>query len=50
MVTPALDACPNCGNTDIYCCSNDLDIIENDIEKHCGACGETFDLEAAVYG
>lgn len=50
MVVPELDACPTCGTTDVYCYSNDLNIIENDIETYCDACGETFDLEAAVYG
>jgi hypothetical protein len=50
MVVPELEACPNCGNTDIHCYSNDRDIIEGDIEKYCDACETTFDLEAAVYG
>lgn len=50
MGVPKLDACPNCGNTDIYCYSNDLDIIEGDIEKYCDACESTFDLAEAVDG
>jgi hypothetical protein len=34
----------------VYCYSNDLDIIEGDIEKYCHVCETTFDLEEAVYG
>jgi hypothetical protein len=50
MVVPELEACPNCGNPDVYCYSNDIDIIERDIEKYCSECETRFDLEAAVSG
>jgi hypothetical protein len=33
MVVPELEGCPNCGNTDVYCYSNNLTIIENDIKN-----------------
>ena len=33
MVVPELEACPNCGHTDIYCYTNDLDLVERDVEK-----------------
>ena len=46
---PDLDACPNCGTTDVYCYSNDLDCFERDVEKYCHARGTTFDLADAVY-
>ena len=50
MIMTELDAPPNCGNADIRCYSNDADIVKNEIENYCSACGETFALEAAVYG
>ena len=50
MVLPELEECPNCGNTDIYCHSNDRDVIELDTEKYCDECQTKFDLEEAVYG
>lgn len=49
MVVPELEACPNCGNTDIYCYTNDLDLMERDVEKYCHACETTFDLADAVF-
>lgn len=47
---PELEACPNCGNTDVYCHANHLDVVEGAIENYCNACDTTFDLEEAVYG
>jgi len=49
-VVPELEACPNCGNTDVYCHANHLDVVKGAIENYCNACDTTFDLEEAVYG
>jgi len=47
MVVPELEACPNCGNEDIYCHTHVLDV--DDIEKYCRECDTTFNLGAAIH-
>lgn len=46
MTIPTLDACPHCGNENVYCYTHILDV--DGVEKKCTECGETFDLGEAV--
>ncbi|MBB6645574.1 hypothetical protein [Halobellus ruber] len=50
MIVPELGACPNCGTTDVCCCSNGLDVIGGNTEKYCHVRETTVDLGEAVYG